>query len=120
LGHLDHFSISALRKNSLITVFSSRYENFPISLLEALSTGCPTVAISAGGIKEIISNEYNGLLVDTQSPECIADKVLSLMDNPEKMQFLSKNAIEDCKKRFSPQVVAKQTVNYYRTVLSMV
>jgi glycosyltransferase involved in cell wall biosynthesis len=103
--------------NSLITVFPSRYENFPVSLLEALAAGCPTVATAVGGIKEIIVNEYNGLLAEP-SAESIADKVLALIDNPEKMQLLSKNAIKDCTERFSPKVIAAQTIDYYRSVLA--
>ena len=118
LGHCDSQSITELRMNSLITVFASRYENFPVSLLEALAAGCPTVATAVGGIKEIIVNDYNGLLAESESAQDIADKVLALMDNPAKMQLLSKNAIEDCNKRFSPEVVAAQTVSYYNSVLN--
>ena len=120
LGSCDHDRISDLRKNALVTIFCSRYENFPLSLLEALSTGCPTVATAVGGVKEIIVNDYNGLLAEPESPESIAEAVLTLIDDPEKMQFLSKNAIEDCKKRFSPEVVAAQTVDYYKSVLTRV
>lgn len=117
LGHCDSQAIAKLRMNSLVTVFASRYETFGISLLEALAAGCPTVATAVGGIKEIIVNNYNGLLAEPESPQDIADKVLELMDNPAKMQLLSKNAIEDCNKRFSPEVVAAQTVDYYKSVL---
>ena len=120
LGHCDSQSIADLRMNSLITVFASRYENFPVSLLEALAAGCPTVATAVGGIKEIIVDDYNGLLAESESPQDIADKVLMLMDNPAKMLLLSKNAIEDCSKRFSPEVVAAQTVAYYHSVLNRV
>jgi glycosyltransferase involved in cell wall biosynthesis len=120
LGHCDSQAITELRMNSLITVFASRYENFPVSLLEALAAGCPAVATAVGGIKEIIVNDYNGLLAESESPQDIADKVLQLMDNPAKMQLLSKNAIEDCNKRFSPKVVAAQTVSYYQSVLDRV
>ena len=88
--------------------------------MEALATGCPTVATAVGGIKEIIVDDYNGLLAESESPQDIADKVLILMDNPAKMQLLSKNAIEDCSKRFSPEVVAAQTVAYYHSVLNRV
>lgn len=118
LGHCNSQTITQLRMNSLITVFASRYENFPVSLLEALAAGCPTVATAVGGIKEIIVNDYNGLLAESESPKDIAEKVLMLMDNPAKMQLLSKNAIKDCNKRFSPEVVAAQTVDYYRSVLA--
>lgn len=116
LGHCDQLHVSNLRKEALITVACSRYETFSITLLEALSTGCPTVATAVGGMKEIIIDNYNGLLAIPESPESIAEKVLGLIDDPDRMQLLSKNAIEDCKKRFSPQVVAAQTVNYYKSI----
>lgn len=118
LGHCDQLHITELRKESLVTIVCSRYENFPLSLLEALAAGCPTVATAVGGMKEIVIDNYNGLLADSESPEDIAEKVLDLIDDPAKMQLLSKNAIEDCKKRFSPQVVASQTVDYYKSVIA--
>ena len=118
LGHCDSQTIAKLRSGSLVTVFPSRYENFPVSLLEALAAGCPTVATAVGGIKEIIVDNYNGLLAEPNSAESIAEKVLELIDNPEKMQLLSKNAIKDCTERFSPKVIAAQTVDYYQSVLA--
>lgn len=120
LGHCDHERISALRKNAIVTIVCSRYENFPLSLLESLAAGCPTVATAVGGMKEIVIDDYNGLLAESESPTSIAEKVMMLINDPEKMQRLSKNAIEDCKKRFSPEVVAAQTVDYYHSVLDRV
>ena len=117
-GQCDSLVIAQLRKQSLITILCSRYEVFSISLIEALAAGCPAIATAVGGIKEIIINEYNGLLAEPESAISIAEKVLGLMANPEKMQKLSKNAIEDCKKRFAPEVIAAQTVDYYRTILA--
>lgn len=117
-GPCESMAIAQLRKQSLITIVCSRYESFSISLVEALAAGCPTVVTAVGGMKEIIINEFNGLLAEPESAASIAEKVLALIDNPEKMQMLSKNAIEDCKKRFSPEVVAAQTVDYYKTILA--
>ncbi len=120
LGHCDQARISQLRQNALVTIVCSRYENFPLSLLESLAAGCPTVATAVGGMKEIIIDDFNGLLAEPESPASIAEKVLMLIDDPEKMRRLSKNAIEDCKKRFSPEVVAAQTLDYYQSVLDRV
>jgi len=120
LGHCDPDRIADLRKNALVTMVCSRYETFSIALVESLAAGCPTVATAVGGMKEIIIDDFNGLLAESESAESIAEKVLSLIDDPEKMQRLSKNAIEDCKKRFSPEVVAAQTVEYYQSVLARV
>ena len=118
LGHCSSDTIAELRKAALVTVICSRYENFPVSLLEALAAGCPTVATAVGGIKEIITDGYNGLLAEPESAESIAEKVLGLIESPEMMQVLSKNAIEDSKRRFSPTVIAAQTLDYYQTVLA--
>lgn len=118
LGHSSSDTIAELRKAALVTVICSRYENFPVSLLEALAAGCPTVATAVGGIKEIITDGYTGLLAEPESAESIAEKVLGLIESPEMMQVLSKNAIEDSKRRFSPTVIAAQTLDYYQTVLA--
>ena len=99
-------------------MFPSRYENLPLSLLEALAAGCPTVSTPVGGIKEILINEFNGLVAEPQSPESMAEKVLNLLNDPAKMHRLSKNAIEDTKKRFSAKIVAGQTADLYKKVLA--
>ena len=118
LGHCSSDTIAELRKAALVTVICSRYENFPVSLLEALAAGCPTVATAVGGIKEIITDGYTGLLAEPESAESIAEKVLELIENPEMMKVMSKNAIEDSKRRFSPTAIAAQTLDYYQTVLA--
>ena len=89
-------------------------------MAEALAVGSPVVAANVGAIKELITDGFNGVLAEPESAKSIADKVLSLINEPEKMQRLSKNAIEDCKKRFSPEVVAAQTLDYYQSVLARV
>jgi len=118
LDHCDHLKISDLRRNTTITMMTSRYDNFPMSLLESISAGSPVVGASVGGIQEILSHDYNGLLAEPNSAESIAENVLALLDDTERMQRLSANAIKDCKERFSPEVIAKQTIKFYHSVLN--
>ena len=118
LGHCDQSRIAVLRKQAHVTVVCSRYENFPLSLLEALATGSPVVATAVGGIKEIIVDNYNGFFAEPDSAESIAEKTLALINDVEKMQIFSKNAIQDTQKRFSPSIIAAQTADYYRSVLA--
>ena len=120
LGHCDSDKIKELRQIATVTIMTSRYETFSISLAEALSAGAPVVATDVGGIKELVTDGYNGLLAEADSAESVAEKVLELINDPEKMKVLSKNAIEDSKKRFSPSVVAKQTVQFYKSVIANV
>jgi len=117
LGHCDTEKIAKLRRNTTITVIPSRYETFSISMVEALSAGSPVVAYAVGAIRELVTDGFNGLLAEPESAESLAENVLRLLDDPEKMNELSANAIEDSVKRFSPNVVAKQTVAYYKEIL---
>ena len=46
-----------------IFVFPSLFEGMPIVLLEAMATGMPVVTTETCGMKDVVENEYNGLLV---------------------------------------------------------
>lgn len=117
-GHCGHDKISAMRQKARVTVCCSRYETFGLSLLEALAAGCPTVATAVGGMKEIVIDNHNGLLACPESPGSIAEKVLDIFYDDEKLALFSKNAIEDTIKRYPPKDIADQSVNYYKSVLS--
>jgi len=118
LGHCTSDEIAKLRQKANVTMVTSRYENFPMSLLEALSAGCPTVGVAVGGIKEIIKDDFNGLLAEPESADSVAENIVELLGSPKKSNEVSINAIIDCEKRFSPVVVAEQTVAYYKEILS--
>jgi glycosyltransferase involved in cell wall biosynthesis len=46
------------------TILSSSWENFPHTVVEALSVGTPVLATRAGGVAEVVRHEHNGLLVE--------------------------------------------------------
>jgi glycosyltransferase involved in cell wall biosynthesis len=45
------------------TILSSSWENFPHTVVEALSVGTPVLAMEAGGVSEVVHDGVNGLLV---------------------------------------------------------
>lgn len=106
------------RRSALVTLIASRYENFPMTLLEALSIGCPVVATPVGGIVEIVRNGFNGLLTDRVDAESLAEKIHVLINDQPLMETLSRNALEDCAKKYHPTVVANQTLEFYKSVIA--
>ena len=46
----------------------SESEGIPVSIMEALSFGIPVVATDVGGTNEIITNNYNGILLEKDFP----------------------------------------------------
>ena len=62
-------------------VLPSRSEGLPRVIIEAFLRGRPVVAMRVGGIGDIVSDEVNGLLVDTDE-ELRAALVRVLVDRP--------------------------------------
>ncbi len=117
LGQQPHHVVDESRRQGAITVVASRYENFPYSAVEALAMGCPQVASNAGGIPEIVEHEVSGLLFQSGNTEALASTILRALDSPEQMAKYGVQAAEQARLRFAPEVVARQTIEYYRRVL---
>lgn len=63
-------------------VLSSRYEGIPNVLLEAMASGCPSIAFDCDtGPSEIIVNGVNGVLIPPENIEALSNGLALLMDN---------------------------------------
>ena len=62
-----------------INVLPSFYEGLPLTILEAMAAGLPTVASQVGGIPEAIEDGVSGLLVPPGNPKQLADALSFLL-----------------------------------------
>jgi len=102
--------ISRLIKSADIAILSTFYEGFPISLLEYMASGKPTIATDVDGVNELVKG--CGILFDLQDEKQLAQTVLLLLNDKE---YYKKVAI-NCKKRseqFSEIIMAKKYVSIY-------
>lgn len=65
-----------------IFVFPSLHEGLPYSVMEAMNAQLPVIATNVGGIVELITNEKEGLVVNTKSSEEIASALERLISEP--------------------------------------
>lgn len=96
-----------------ILFISSRYEGFSLSLVEGMSQGLIPISFAVGIAPEIIENGKNGFIVSTEKEaERRADE---LLHNPEKRNFMARNALETAK-RFQSKHSTQELVHLYRKV----
>jgi glycosyltransferase involved in cell wall biosynthesis len=75
-----------------IFMISSIFEGLPVALLEAMASQCAVVSTNAGGIKEVIRNETDGLICSVDDPWKLKEFALELIENSAKRIALSRNA----------------------------
>ena len=74
-------------------VFMSYREGLPVALMEAMSSGLPTVCSPARGNTDLIETGKEGIIV-SQSPRMLADAILELYRDPEKRQRFGQAAVQ--------------------------
>ena len=68
IGSVPYEILKDYYKNTLVTILPSECrESFGYVIIESLAFGTPVIASNIGGIKEIIKDEYNGLLFEPGS-----------------------------------------------------
>jgi glycosyltransferase involved in cell wall biosynthesis len=69
-----------------VFVLSSRFEGFPIALIEALAAGLPAIATPVGGVPEMLGRD-GGLVVPPESEEALAEAMRSMLDPGTRASF---------------------------------
>lgn len=69
-------------------------EGFGIVFLEAAACGTPSLGGRSGGIPDAIDDEVTGFLVDPMDPSAIADRILMLMSDRDRLKRMGESALE--------------------------
>lgn len=100
-----------------IFVLPSFYENFPISVLEAMASETAVVATNVGGIPEMITSGYNGVLIPPKDVDSLVNALVLLIENDYLRRKIGKNARKTVLKKFTWKQTAKKTKEYYEYIL---
>lgn len=73
---------------------TSRVDNAPVSVLEALATGLPVVSTRVGGIPYLLEDARTALLVDSDDDASMAHAISRLLDEPGLAARLSRSGRE--------------------------
>jgi glycosyltransferase involved in cell wall biosynthesis len=113
-GSVPHGEVATWFDRADLFVNSSREDNMPHSVIEAFSSGLPVVTTRAGGIPYIVDHERNGLLVDVDDPQAMAEAVLAILSDPSMAARLVNEGQRDCNERYSWEAARSHWAALYR------
>lgn len=114
-------------------VLTSRQEGTPLSLLEAMAAGCPTVATAVGGVPDILLQEWSGpvdqrifcrssvsrgILVESRDPLEIASCLEGLWREPSRRLALASAGRTYVRRFHGLERLLDDVESVYRRVLS--
>ena len=116
VGH--HNNVSKLYQESHIVCLPSFYsEGVPKSLIEAAACGRPIVTTDKPGCREIVIDNFNGLLVRPCDAESLAHALEILIKNKNLRIKYGKNGRQLASDDFEVGSVVKSTLNVYADVM---
>jgi glycosyltransferase involved in cell wall biosynthesis len=101
-----------------VFAFPSRFEGFPLALLEALLAGSAVVATNVGSIPEAVQDGETGLLISPEDPAALADAIRRLLADVDLRRKLGEQGRNLVRSRFTADHMARSFESLYRELLS--
>ncbi len=97
-------------------VLSSLLEGFSSAVIEAMAAGLPLAVTDAPGIRGVVTDGREGLLVPVQSPDALAGAMRRILDNADLRSQMSA-ACRETVTRYTWPAVVEAYENLYRTLI---
>lgn len=115
---LRQVELAKLVRLADIAVLPSREEPQGMAMIEAMAAGLIVVSSNVGGIKESITHNRDGLLINPCADLNELIRLLSdILASPEQYQYLKKAASESAMIRFSWDNIAVNLQDFYKSLL---
>jgi glycosyltransferase involved in cell wall biosynthesis len=123
LGVTDKLMCTPVAEEDLATLYSaadcfaftSLYEGFGLTPLEAMACGAPVVCSNATSLPEVVGDA--GILVDPLNIPALSAAILEVLRNPALSQDLRRKSLEQAA-RFTWDRTASETLAVYKEVVS--
>ncbi|MBN2269554.1 MAG: glycosyltransferase [Sedimentisphaerales bacterium] len=92
--------VNSVQRFSSVIIQKSIREGFCLCVTEALWKGTPVVASNVGGIPYQIDDGRSGFLVEPQDNEGFAERIIDILQNPDKAKAVGEKAREKVRKEF--------------------
>ena len=93
-------------------------EGHPWVLVEAMAAGLPIISTNQGAISESVIDGENGFIVESNNANEIVEKIIYLLDNPEKRIEMAKKSKLFHSNKFSEINMVENLSTVFNKVIS--
>lgn len=114
IGYVPDDKLVQYYQEAEFFVLPSIFEPFGMTSQEAMACGKPVIASKYGGIKQILSHNKNGLLVDPKNSTEFADAMIKILKDEQLKQSLGDEANRIIQEEYSWEAMAEKHINFYK------
>lgn len=100
-----------------INTLTSLSESFPYAILEGAIMKKTIISTKVGGLGRLIEQDRNGYLIEVGDSEELADKILTLANDKDKLKEMGENLFNKVRENFSSDSMAKEHVKIYEEII---
>ncbi|AFM26297.1 glycosyltransferase [Desulfomonile tiedjei] len=101
-----------------VFLFPTLADNLPLTVMETMAAGTPTIGFSTGGVPEMVSHKVHGWLAETADVQGLVEGLRTAHDNPEMREKWAKASRAKAVKLYSKPVFLKNHLDFYREILT--
>jgi glycosyltransferase involved in cell wall biosynthesis len=101
-----------------VLLLPSVNEGTPVSVIESLAAGRPTVATRVGGIPDVVRDGVDGFLVDYADPVGLADRLAELATDPQRRAEMGAAGRARVVERYAVGRLVEDVDKLYRSLLA--
>jgi len=117
LGQVSQDELKGWLAKSAVLTMPSLDEAFPMSALEGMASGCALVSSTAGGLKELIDHDQDGLLVEPGDAQGLAGALIRLLKDPALCRDLAQKGLDKVKIKYSYTALVRESIAAYEQAI---
>jgi len=117
LGRISLRELIKIYQRSDVFILPSLWEGMPLVIIEAMSCGLPIISTKISGVEDLVKNNFNGILVEPKDYLAMADAILHLLNDKNKIKSMGQNSRKRAEEEFSWQIIARKIKEVYEQIL---